>query len=178
MTMSKLRFVSALLTVLAAGSEAAAEPGFATPPDAFPGEAEEIPRDEAPYGIAVPKTWDEYVAAAEKLHAAHVRLKRALELVQKLGQARNAVHRQKPVAHSEQYGLLPAGAIPIPGLSFVDAEDPGTALEVDVGYASNPDALADGIALSSGGHVLFTSGTMPADALAPQCYRPAARERP
>lgn len=66
---------------------------------------------------------------------------------------------------------LPAGAIPIPGLSFVDAEIPasgdGAALTADVGYASNPDALADGIALTSGGHVPFTSGTMPADVLAP-----------
>jgi hypothetical protein len=63
--------------------------------------------------------------------------------------------------------ILPTGAIPIPGLSFVDCADPGTTLAVDIGYASNPDALADGITLSSGGHVLFTSGTMPADALTP-----------
>ena len=63
--------------------------------------------------------------------------------------------------------ILPDGAIPIPGLSFVDCADPGTTLTMDIGYASNPDALADGIVLSAGGHVLFTSGTMPADALTP-----------
>src|SRR5205085_1442778 len=60
-----------------------------------------------------------------------------------------------------QLCVLPAGAIPIPGLSFVDAEDPGTTLTADIGYASDPDALADGITLSSGGQVAFTSGTMP-----------------
>jgi hypothetical protein len=63
--------------------------------------------------------------------------------------------------------ILPAGAILLPGLSFVDCEDPGTTLTADIGYASNPDALADGITLSNGGHVLFTSGTMPSDALVP-----------
>jgi hypothetical protein len=67
--------------------------------------------------------------------------------------------------------ILPAGAIPIPGMSSVDCEATSTAdpvdLSVDVGYASNPDALADGIALGAGGSVLFTSGTMPADALVP-----------
>jgi hypothetical protein len=68
--------------------------------------------------------------------------------------------------------VLPAGAIPIPGLSFVDcsaatATGEGAAFVLDIGYASNPDALADGIALTAGGHVLVTSGTMPADALAP-----------
>ncbi len=63
--------------------------------------------------------------------------------------------------------VLPAGAIPIPGLSFVEAADPGTTLTVDVGYGDKLDALADGIVLSSGGHVAFTSGTMPADALTP-----------
>ena len=67
--------------------------------------------------------------------------------------------------------VLPAGAIPIPGLSFVDCAVPasgeGAALTLDIGYASNPDALADGIALTAGGHVLLTSGTMPADALVP-----------
>jgi hypothetical protein len=63
--------------------------------------------------------------------------------------------------------VLPAGAIPIPGLSFVDAEDAGGTLTVDVGYASIPDALAAGITLTDGGHVAFTSGAMPADALAP-----------
>jgi hypothetical protein len=67
--------------------------------------------------------------------------------------------------------VLPAGAIPIPGLSFVDCQETatgvGAALTVDIGYASNPDALADGIALTSGGRVTFDSATMPADALVP-----------
>jgi hypothetical protein len=67
--------------------------------------------------------------------------------------------------------VLPAGAIPIPGLSFVDCQattsGEGAAFTVDIGYASNPDALADGIALTSGGHVLFTGTPMPADALVP-----------
>jgi hypothetical protein len=53
-TMLKLRIVSVLCSVLVLSSQAVADPGFATPPDAFPGEAEEIPHDEAHYGIAVP----------------------------------------------------------------------------------------------------------------------------
>lgn len=63
--------------------------------------------------------------------------------------------------------VLPVGAIPVPGLSWVDCEDPGTTLVLDVGYPSNPDALADGMVLSSGGHVLFTAPANPADALTP-----------
>jgi hypothetical protein len=40
-------------------------------------------------------------------------------------------------------------------------------LTFDVGYASNPDALADGIDGSTAGQINFTSGTMPDDALTP-----------
>ena len=42
-----------VLAVLAISSQATADPGYAAPPDAFPGEAEDIPRDEVPYDIAM-----------------------------------------------------------------------------------------------------------------------------
>jgi hypothetical protein len=64
--------------------------------------------------------------------------------------------------------VLPAGAIPIPGLSFVDLQVPGTTLTVNIGYESNSAALAQALDLSDGGHVSFTSGTMPTDALVPK----------
>lgn len=67
--------------------------------------------------------------------------------------------------------VLPAGAIPIPGLSFVECEVPvleAGALTVHVGYASNADALAQGIELTAGGHVSFMEGAMPADGLTPK----------
>ena len=54
---------------------------------------------------------------------------------------------------------LPVGAIPIPGLSFVDAEDCGTTLTLDVGWAENPDGWADGIDIAAAGKVQFTTGT-------------------
>jgi hypothetical protein len=60
---------------------------------------------------------------------------------------------------------LPLGAVVVPSLCSVTAEDPGTTLTLDIGTAENPDGLADGIVLSSGGQVAFTSATMPADAL-------------
>lgn len=57
---------------------------------------------------------------------------------------------------------LPPGAVWSPELSSVSCSaDPGTALTLDVGTATNPDAYADGIDLASGGQVAFTSGTMP-----------------
>lgn len=58
--------------------------------------------------------------------------------------------------------VLPAGAIPIPQLSEVLCADPGTTLTLDVGTADNADGWADGITLSSGGKIAFTSGTAPA----------------
>jgi hypothetical protein len=69
--------------------------------------------------------------------------------------------------------ILPTGAVPIAGASFVDCEALGTAFVVDIGYASNPDALADGITLTSAGHIPFTSGTQPADAIAPSALAAA-----
>lgn len=64
-------------------------------------------------------------------------------------------------------GILPVGAIVIPALSSVYCADPGTTLTLDVGFEGNPDAFADGITLSSGGRVEFTSGTAPS-ALTPE----------
>ena len=64
-------------------------------------------------------------------------------------------------------GFLPPGATVLPGLSYVDCEDPGTTLVLKVGITGNPAAFADGITLSSGGNIRFTSGTLPASALVP-----------
>lgn len=52
---------------------------------------------------------------------------------------------------------LPQGAQPIPSMSqAICHADPGTTLVLDVGYASDVDALAEDIVLSSGGVVPFT----------------------
>jgi hypothetical protein len=40
-------------------------------------------------------------------------------------------------------------------------------LTFDVGFASNPDALADGISGATAGKIKFTSGTQPSAALVP-----------
>lgn len=64
-------------------------------------------------------------------------------------------------------GIIPVGSIVVPSLCSVYCADPGTTLTLDVGYVDNPDAYADGIALSSGGRVEFTSGTAPS-ALTPE----------
>lgn len=45
----------------------------------------------------------------------------------------------------------------IPHLSAVIAENPGTALVVDIGDAADTDGYADGLVLSSGGTVLLTA---------------------
>jgi hypothetical protein len=59
--------------------------------------------------------------------------------------------------------LLPAGAIPIPGLSKVVSADPGTTLTMDVGTAADLDGYADGLVLSAGGQIEFgTSSPLPA----------------
>lgn len=58
--------------------------------------------------------------------------------------------------------LLPHDCIPLPMLSKVFSADPGTTLTLDIGNADNPDGWADGITLSSGGLIEFTSGTAPA----------------
>jgi len=63
--------------------------------------------------------------------------------------------------------LLPPGAVFAPEWSWLYCEtDPGTALTLDVGTASNPDSLADALALTTaattGGKVAFdVSGTAP-----------------
>lgn len=82
------------------------------------------------------------------------------------------------VADADVFELcdLPIGAVPVPQLSDVTCSaDPGTTLLLDIGYTNvsnegeqaDPDGLADGITLSSGGKVAFTSGTMPAAAITP-----------
>jgi hypothetical protein len=63
---------------------------------------------------------------------------------------------------------LPAGAIPIPGLSFLEQEDPSAdAVTIDVGFASDADALADGMDCAGAGHIAFTSAAVPAAGLVP-----------
>lgn len=59
--------------------------------------------------------------------------------------------------------ILPAGAIPMPGVSSVTcSQDPGTTLTLDIGNANDPDGWADGIVLSSGGQVACTNTAIPA----------------
>lgn len=53
---------------------------------------------------------------------------------------------------------LKRGAVVIPSLSRIVCEDPGTALTIDVGFASNDDALCDGIALTTAHDLAFTAG--------------------
>lgn len=53
---------------------------------------------------------------------------------------------------------LPAGARVLTGLSYCEAENPGTALVLDIGDSDNADAYADGLTLSSGGNVAFSAG--------------------
>ena len=54
---------------------------------------------------------------------------------------------------------LPPGSILLPQLCSVFSADPGTTLTLDVGTAADPDGAADGIVLSNGGFVAFTSVT-------------------
>lgn len=66
--------------------------------------------------------------------------------------------------------VLPPGVKVVPSLSRVVCQDPGDALTIDIGFASNDDALADGLALTTAHDVAFTAnGT----ATAAQ-YEPAA----
>lgn len=58
--------------------------------------------------------------------------------------------------------ILPVDAIPIPQLSHVYSADPGTTLTAHVGTAADVDGWANGLVLSAGGRVDFTSGTAPA----------------
>lgn len=71
---------------------------------------------------------------------------------------------------------LPPQAVIVPQLSHVTCSaDPGTTLTVDVGDAGDTDRYADGIVLSSGGQVSFTSATMPAAVATP--YQPTEATR-
>lgn len=53
---------------------------------------------------------------------------------------------------------LKEGAVVIPSLSRVVCEDPGTALTIDIGFASNDDALSDGLVLTTPHDLAFTAG--------------------
>ena len=56
---------------------------------------------------------------------------------------------------------LPAGARAITPLSSVEAENPGTALVIDIGdddATADEDRYSDGLTLSSGGRVEFSAG--------------------
>lgn len=66
---------------------------------------------------------------------------------------------------------LKPGAVPMPSLSRIVCEDPGTALTLDIGFTSNPDALCDGAALTTAHDVSFT-GAASVTAVAAQ-YVPA-----
>ncbi len=53
-------------------------------------------------------------------------------------------------------------------VSRLVCEDPGTALTLDIGFASNPDALADAIALTTAHDVAWTAnGTVTAQQYVP-----------
>ena len=52
---------------------------------------------------------------------------------------------------------LKAGAVVLPSECRIVCEDPGTALTIDVGFASNDDALCDGAALTTAHDVTFTT---------------------
>jgi hypothetical protein len=71
-------------------------------------------------------------------------------------------------------GLLPIGAVVVPQLCSVTLADPGTTLTLDIGYAADPDAYADGITLSAGGQIAFTSGTLPVAVTTPVRIETAA----
>jgi hypothetical protein len=52
---------------------------------------------------------------------------------------------------------LPRGVLIDPVQSFVQCDDPGTTLTVDIGDVTTADGLADGIVLSAGGKVPFVA---------------------
>ena len=58
--------------------------------------------------------------------------------------------------------ILPPDCIPVPQLSHVFSADPGTTLTMHVGTANDVDGWANGLTLSAGGRIEFTSGTAPA----------------
>ena len=53
---------------------------------------------------------------------------------------------------------LKEGAVVIPSLSRVVCQDPGTALTLDIGFASHTDALSDGLVLTTAHDLAFTAG--------------------
>ena len=53
--------------------------------------------------------------------------------------------------------LLPKDCIPVPALSYVVCDNPGTALVIDIGTAEDADGWADGMVLSAGGEVKANS---------------------
>jgi hypothetical protein len=67
---------------------------------------------------------------------------------------------------------LKAGAIPLPSLSKIVCEDPGTALTLDIGFASNLDSLCDGAALTTAHDDFFTK--LPSVTAVAAQYVPAA----
>lgn len=67
---------------------------------------------------------------------------------------------------------LKAGAVVVPCECRILCEDPGTALTIDIGFASNDDALLDGAALTTAHDVSFT-GAPSVTATAAQ-YNPTA----
>ena len=72
--------------------------------------------------------------------------------------------------------MVPLGGVVIPQLSHVFlATDPGTALTLDIGTATNDDAFADALALNTAGLFSFAaSATVPAGIATP--YRFTAQE--
>lgn len=67
---------------------------------------------------------------------------------------------------------LKPGVVILPQLSKITCEDPGTALTLDIGFASNPDALCDGAALTTAHDVFFTGA--PSVTAVDQQYNPVA----
>lgn len=82
-------------------------------------------------------------------------------------QAKITLAGTETVADTMQLCDIPPGCILDPDKSNVVCQDPGTTLTLDIGYAANPDGMADGIVLSAGGKIEFVSTGMPADALTP-----------
>lgn len=57
--------------------------------------------------------------------------------------------------------LIPSGAIPVPQLSRVTCEDPGTALTFDIGTAADSDGWGRAVAAPAGGNISFADATNP-----------------
>lgn len=72
---------------------------------------------------------------------------------------------------------IPLGAVIIPQECSILAEDPGTALVIDIGDTANDDGVADGVVLSAGGlfNAVSNSAAIPADALTPRRHNSPTR---